>query len=455
MSWWCELAWLGGGAEQATAGVVIEASDGRITSVHAGVAAPPAGATRLDGLTIPGLANAHSHAFHRALRGRTRAGTGSFWTWRDQMYGIAQRLDPDAYFRLARATYAEMALAGITVVGEFHYVHHQPDGTPYADANAMGEALLAAAAEAGIRITLLDTCYLHGGLTADGYAPLADHQRRFGDRHADAWAARAAARCGAGSPTPMAVLGAAVHSVRAVDPASMAAVGAWATGRDAPLHIHLSEQPAENEACLAHHGRTPTELLHDAGLLGERLTAVHATHLTDADLGLLASTRSGVCLCPTTERDLADGIGPTGALAAAGVPLCLGSDSHAVIDPFEEARAVELDERLATLVRGTHPASALLTAATATGYSALGWDGGGVLAEGSPVDLTTVGLDSVRLAGTDADSALASVVFAATAADVTYVVVGGNVVVSDGAHASIDVAAELDASIRAVTGSAA
>lgn len=448
-TWWCESAWLGG--EVAESCVVIEVADGRIAAVAAGVAEPPPGAVCLAGLTLPGLANAHSHAFHRALRGRTQAGTGSFWTWRDQMYGIAQRLDPDTYFRLARATYAEMALAGITVVGEFHYVHHQPDGTPYADPNAMGGALLAAAAEAGIRITLLDTCYLHGGLDADGHQPLGDHQRRFGDGSADAWATRADARR-AGDD---AVLGAAVHSVRAVDPASMALVGEWAAGHGAPLHIHLSEQPAENQACVAHHGRTPTELLHDAGLLGERLTAVHATHLTDADLGLLASTRSGVCLCPTTERDLADGIGPAGALAAAGVPLCLGSDSHAVIDPFEEARAVELDERLATLVRGTHPAAALLTAATANGYSALGWDGGGVLAAGAPADLTTVGLDSVRLAGTDIDSALASVVFAASAADVTHVVVGGNVVVSDGAHTSIDVAAELDASIRTVTGGAA
>lgn len=445
MNYWCELAWLGG--EVATAGVVVEVADGSITSVTTGAEAPPAGATRLDGLTVPGFANAHSHAFHRALRGRTQAGSGSFWTWRDQMCGVAQHLDPDTYFRLARATYAEMALAGISVVGEFHYVHHQPDGTPYADANAMGEALLAAATEAGIRITLLDTCYLHGGLTADGHQPLGDHQRRFADRNADAWAARSDARRAAGDV----VLGAAVHSVRAVDPASMAVVGKWASGRGAPVHVHLSEQPAENEACLAHHGRTPTELLHDAGLLGEDLTAVHATHLSDADLGLLATTRSGVCLCPTTERDLADGIGPAGSLATAGVPLSLGSDSHAVIDPFEEARAVELDERLATLVRGTHSAAALLTAATATGYAALGWDGGGVLATGAPADLTTVGLDSVRLAGTDADTALASVVFAAIAADVTHVVVAGNVVVRDGVHTSIDVPAELDASIRSVT----
>ena len=445
MTWWCEMAWLGG--DTATAGVVLEVADGRISSVATGVETPPAGSTRLDGLTLPGLANAHSHAFHRALRGRTQAGSGSFWTWRDQMYGVAQRLDPDAYFRLARATYAEMALAGITAVGEFHYVHHQPDGTPYADANAMGEALLAAAAEAGIRITLLDTCYLHGGLDADGHHPLGDHQRRFADGSADAWAARAAAR----RAGDHAVLGGAIHSVRAVDPASMAVVGEWAAGQDAPVHVHLSEQPAENEACLAHHGRTPTELLHDAGLLGERLTAVHATHLTKADLGLLATTRSGVCLCPTTERDLADGIGPAGDLAAAGVPLSLGSDSHAVVDPFEEARAVELDERLTTMVRGTHPAAVLLTAATATGYAALGRNGGGLLAAGAPADLTTVGLDSVRLAGTDSDTALASVVFAATAADVTHVVVAGNVVVSDGVHTSVEVAAELDASIRAVT----
>ncbi|MDE0749923.1 MAG: formimidoylglutamate deiminase [Acidimicrobiales bacterium] len=445
MTWWCEMAWLGG--DTATAGVVLEVADGQISSVATGVETPPAGSTRLDGLTLPGLANAHSHAFHRALRGRTQAGSGSFWTWRDQMYGVAQRLDPDAYFRLARATYAEMALAGITAVGEFHYVHHQPDGTPYADANAMGEALLSAAAEAGIRITLLDTCYLHGGLDADGHQPLGDHQRRFADGSADAWAARAGAR----RAGDHAVLGAAIHSVRAVDPASMAVVGEWAAGQDAPVHVHLSEQPAENEACFAHHGRTPTELLHDAGLLGERLTAVHATHLTKADLGLLATTRSGVCLCPTTERDLADGIGPAGDLAAAGVPLSLGSDSHAVVDPFEEARAVELDERLTTMVRGTHPAAALLTAATAAGYAALGRNGGGLLAAGAPADLTTVGLDSVRLAGTDSDTALASVVFAATAADVTHVVVAGNVVVSDGVHTSVEVAAELDASIRAVT----
>ena len=444
-TWWCESAWLGG--EVAESCVVIEVADGRIAAVAAGVAEPPPGAVRLAGLTLPGLANAHSHAFHRALRGRTQAGTGSFWTWRDQMYGVAQRLDPDSCFRLARAVYAEMAMAGISVVGEFHYVHHQPDGTPYADPNAMGEALLAAAVEARVRLTLLDTCYLYGGVAAGGYQTPGEHQRRFCDGSAVSWAERVDA-LGTG---PQARVGAAVHSVRAVDPAAIAEVAAWADGRGTPLHVHLSEQPAENEQCAALHGCTPTELLADLGVVTDRLTAVHATHLTGADIGLLAAAGTGVCLCPTTERDLADGIGPSGALAAAGVPISLGSDSHAVVDMFEEARAVELDERLATLVRGTHAVSGLASMATANGYRSLGWADGGVLAVGALADFATIGLDSVRLAGTDPGTALASTVFAATAADITHLVVGGQVVVRDGAHASIDVASELAAAIGDLT----
>ena len=172
-AYWCELAWLGGaGAEP---GVVVEVEDGRIASVEAGAAAPPSGARRLDGLTLPGLANAHSHAFQRALRGRTQKGTGSFWTWREQMYRAAERIDPDGYRALARATYGEMALAGVTTVGEFHYLHHGPGGTPYDDPNEMGRVLIAAAAEAGLRITLIDACYLHGGIGE----PPARAQQRF------------------------------------------------------------------------------------------------------------------------------------------------------------------------------------------------------------------------------------------------------------------------------------
>jgi formiminoglutamate deiminase len=313
--------------------------------------------------------------------------------------------------------------------------------------NAMGEAILAAAADVGIRITLLDSCYLHGGLSADGYLPLGEGQRRFGDGSVDGWAQRVEGlRSG-----PLAQIGAAVHSVRAVDPAAIAEVAAWAEGREAPLHVHLSEQPTENEQCAASHGCSPTGLLAGLGVLREGLTAVHGTHLTPADVGLLGAAGVGVCMCPTTERDLADGIGPSGALAAAGSPLSLGSDSHAVIDMFEEARAVELDERLASLERGTHGVDDLLAMATVNGYRALGWSGGGVLEPGALADMVTVALDSVRLAGAEAETAMASIVFAASAADVTDLVVAGEVVVHDRAHVSVDVANELAEAVRLVT----
>jgi formiminoglutamate deiminase len=423
-AWHAELAWLGPGRGVAER-VLIEIQGERIAAVTEGVDPPP-GAGRLDGVTIPGLANGHSHAFHRALRGRTHRQGGDFWSWRELMYQVAGVLDPDRYLELATAVYAEMALAGICAVGEFHYLHHDPAGRPYADPNAMGEALAEAAGRAGVRLTLIDTCYLRAGL--DG-RPLAGAQVRFGDRDADAWAERA----GAFRERPGVRVAAGIHSVRAVDEAAMATVAAWAAGRDAPLHLHLSEQPAENQACLAATGRTPAVLAEGAGVLGPRTTAVHATHLTDADVARLGATQTAVCLCPTTERDLADGVGPARALAAAGSPLCLGTDSNAVVDLFEEARAVELDERLVTGRRGHHDPAALLAAATGAGMDALGWDAGR-LAPGRLADLVTVGLGSVRLAGTRPAEAADQLVFAATAADVTSVVVSGRQVVRDGRH---------------------
>jgi formiminoglutamate deiminase len=415
----CELAWLGGGAAERD--VLLEISGDRLVGVTPG--APTDDAYRLSGLTLPGLANAHSHAFQRALRGHTHTGEGSFWTWREQMYELAGTLDPDSCFALSRAAFGEMALAGITCVGEFHYLHHAPDGTPYDDPNAMGRAVLAAARAAGLRCTLLDACYLHGGI------------ERFRDRDAHTWAERVDLLSERG---PVRV-GAAIHSVRAVDPDAARVVSEWAAGK--PLHAHVSEQPKENEDTLAAHGRTPTGVLADAGALGANFTAIHATHLTQDDVALLGG--SSVCLCPTTERDLADGVGPARRLADAGAALATGSDSHAIIDPFEEARAIELDERLATGIRGAHRAPDLLTAATAGGYAALGWPEGGRLAPGALADLTTLSLDSVRLAGIDAEHAAASAVFAATAADVRDVMVGGEWIVRDGRHSAFDVAAAL------------
>ena len=292
-AWWVAWAWLGDPDEEgAASGVVLRHEGGVLVSVETGVAAPPAGAHVLHGVALPGLVNAHSHAFHRALRGR--AGGGDFWEWREAMYRLAAALDPSSYHALARATFAEMALAGITTVHEFHYLH-QPAG--------MDDAAVVAAAEAGVRLVLLDTCYLRAGF--DGR--LSPVQRRFSDGDADRWAARADA---VAARYPDVVVGAGIHSVRAVDPPSMATVAGWAAKRGVPLHLHLSEQPAENEACLAATGRTPTQLCDEAGVLGPRTTAVHATHLSRDDIERLGRSGVAACLCPTTERDLADGVGP-------------------------------------------------------------------------------------------------------------------------------------------------
>ena len=419
---WCEHAWLGD--DELDADVLIEIDGDRFEAITSETV-PTEDAERLSGITLPGLANAHSHAFQRALRARTQSGTGSFWTWREEMYGFADRIDPDSCFAIARATFGEMALAGITCVGEFHYVHHAPGGAPYEDPNAMGRAVIAAAEEAGIRITLLDACYLHGGI------------ERFRDPDAEMWAARVDAL----HDSETARIGAAIHSVRAVDPEAAAVVAEWATAR--PLHAHVSEQRAENEQCLADHGRTPTAVLADAGALGAHFTAVHATHLARADVRALGGAGACICLCPTTERDLADGIGPAARLRAAGASLAVGSDSHAVIDLFEEARAIELDERLATGVRGQHRAAALLTAASDGGHAALGWPDAGRIEAGALADLVNVPLDSVRLAGAPPEHGIAAIVFAAAAPDVRHVMAGGRWIVRDGAHTGFDVPAAL------------
>ncbi len=441
----CDHAWLG--AAGVRPAVLVEVSGDRIVSVtpesyRAGVP----GTTQLHGLTLPGLANTHSHAFHRALRGRTQADRGTFWTWRDQMYGVAERLDPGSYLALARAAYAEMVLAGITCVGEFHYLHHGPGGVPYADPNEMAHALVQAASDAGLRLTLLDTCYLSGGFAR----PLEGVQLRFGDGTAEHWAERVEDLSRTYADSMHVRVGAAVHSVRGVPAEQVPTVAAWAAGRSAPLHAHLSEQVAENEACLAAYGRTPAQVLADAGALGPRSTVVHATHLTDTDVHLLGGSGTGACFCPTTERDLADGIGPARPLLDAGSPLSLGSDSHAVVDLFEEARAVELDERLASQRRGHFRADELLLAATRAGHDALGWPEAGVIAVGGYADLVTVRLDSARTAGCGAT--LETAVFAATAADVSHVVAGGRVVVRDGAHTAIgDVGRALGHAIETLT----
>jgi len=402
--WHAEQAWIGHVASD----VLIEVADGRIKSVTED-ATPPDKAIQLGGFTFPGLANVHSHAFQESLRGRTEAGGGDFWEWRRQMFHAAEGWDRPSYAAYARSVFREMLHAGITAVGEFHYLHRY--------GNDLGEALIEAAAAEGIRITLLDACYLRGGL--DG-RPLEGVQRSFSDGDAERWVSRVEElREGSGVR-----VGAAIHSVRAVDPASMRTVAAWARRRKAPLHIHLAEQPAEVDECIAVEGCTPAELLEREGILGPDLTAIHAIHVSDSDVALLGSHQVRICASPTTERDLGDRVGPARSLADAGSPLSLGSDSNAVIDILEEARALELDQRRASGRRVIHSPEALLEAATVGGMRALGWDSGELKA-GMLADFATVQPPRTEWRGLG----VGYLIFCCSARDVTNVVVGGRTVV--------------------------
>ncbi|GAA3767244.1 formimidoylglutamate deiminase [Microbacterium kribbense] len=403
------------------ADVRITAHDGVITGLAAGGDAQP-GDTRL-GVVAPGFVNAHSHAFHRLLRGRTHGGGGDFWVWREEMYRAAASLTPDSYRALAEQVFLEMRDAGCTAVGEFHYVHHRANGTPYTG-HAMELALADAAVAAGIRLVLLDACYLRGGVGLD----LSERQRRFGDADAHAWLVRWQSLRDAVAADvrrrALVTVGAAVHSVRAVTPDDLAVV-ARELPADVPLHVHLSEQVAENDACLQAYGLTPTGLLAEQGLLRPTLTAVHATHLTSADIALLGEAGASIVMCPTTEADLGDGIGPAPELRGAGATLSIGSDQHAVIDPFEEVARLELDQRLRARRRGIFTPAQLWHAGSVGGARALGLPGGAVdvagLRVGDPFDVVEIDADTVRTRG----SGLLQLPLVARAGDVTATIVGG------------------------------
>jgi formiminoglutamate deiminase len=428
VTFWCATALIDGAPVDAVR--VHAAPDGTIARLDRGV--PASAGDIVLGTVLPGMGDAHSHAFHRSLRGRTHANGGDFWRWRENMYAAASALDPDLYYELASAVFAEMLVSGWTAVGEFHYVHHRQDGRPYPNAHAMELAVAAAARDTGIRLTLLDTCYLRGG--AD--RPLSELQRRFGDGSAEAWLRRweslrdtlcTGARTLAG-PGPTVTLGAALHSVRAVPRSAMATILAGLPPT-VPLHIHLSEQPQENAECLAEYGLTPTGLLHELGALTPRLSVVHATHLTDADIKLLGNAGVTAVFCPTTEADLGDGIGPARRLADAGARLALGSDQNAVVDPFLEARGLEAGERLASGRRGRFSPPELTEALTRGGYASLGLGlGTGGLQVGAWLDLVELDTASVRTVGAGPDQ----LPLVATASDVRRVIVGGRIIASDG-----------------------
>jgi len=364
-------------------------------------------------IVLPGLATAHSHAFQRALRGRTQRKSGSFWSWRGLMYRFAERLEPDDVYALSRFAYAELARCGVTAVGEFHYVHHQPDGTPYDDRTELADAVVRAALDVGLRIALLRVLYHRPGLGRQ----IEGAQRRFADARLEDALRDVEALRARWADEPRVRVGVAPHSVRAVPGPWIAEAARFADARALPLHMHVSEQRREIHECLAEHGRRPVELLDELGALGPRFVAVHATHLAPHEVRALGG--SFVCLCRTTERDLGDGLPPTGPLVGAGARLCFGTDSHAVSDPFEEARAAELDERSRTERRATLEAPALLRAASADGYEAIGFGGA------SDEDAVVLDADDPALVGAD-DAALDdAVIFGAGPAAVRAVRVGG------------------------------
>jgi formimidoylglutamate deiminase len=347
------------------------------------------------------MVNAHSHAFQRGLRGVSeRVGPGGdFWTWRETMYGLARALDPEGMRALAAATYREMAAAGYGAVGEFHYVHHRPDGTPYDEANAMAIALGEAAAAAGLRLVLLPAAYARGG------------EPRFRDPDVGAFLARVDELRAWATGRPGVSVGVAAHSVRAVPPDWLEAVAEHSERHGLVRHIHASEQPREVAETRAQHRCTPVELLGRTGFLGRRASVVHAIHVTSRDVELLAESGATVVACPTTEGNLGDGYPPTMVYGEAGVPIAVGSDAQVRIDPFEEARELETGARRERLRRFALMAAYggdLWGELCANGRRSLGL-------EDEPPRSVAVDLDHPDLAGIEEDDLLAALVTCASA----------------------------------------
>jgi formimidoylglutamate deiminase len=372
--------------------------------------------TRL--LAVPAMPNVHSHAFQRALRGvgeRPAPGAHAaddFWSWREPMYALAGALDPAAMRSAGLAAYREMARAGYGAVGEFHYVHHRPDGTPYDEPNAMAIALAEAALEAGLRIVLLPAAYHRAGWADGADLPPAPGQRRFCDPSAEAFLARVDALRAWAAGRDGVHVGVAAHSVRAVPAPWLQAIAAYAGEHGLVAHVHAHEQPRELAECRAEHGCTPVELLERTGFLGPRATVVHGIHVDADDVARLAASGTTVATCPTTEGNLGDGYFPALAYRDAGVRIAIGSDSQVVIDPFEELRELETGARRQGRTRHALLAAAgdLWGTVAAAGRASLGLrdeaDAGGAIA---------VDLDHPRLAGVPDEDVLRALATCASA----------------------------------------
>ncbi|HYJ89552.1 MAG TPA: formimidoylglutamate deiminase [Pyrinomonadaceae bacterium] len=403
-------------------------------------------ATRLKNRAVlPGLVNAHSHAFQRVIRGRTEYRTAntkdSFWTWREMMYSAATRLTPDDVYDASRMAFLEMALTGITAVGEFHYLHHAPDGKPYDDPNLLAKEVVRAARDVGLRIALLRVAYARSGFETETNP----QQARFIETDPETYLKYLdQLRSDLAACESNAWVGLAPHSVRAVPLDYLRRIVAFADERVMLVHMHVAEQPAEVSACIAEYGRSPVALLGTEGLLSERFTGVHVIHVTPKAVGLLASSGATVCACPTTERNLGDGVVPVDEFMKQGVPVALGTDSHVEIGLLEDARELEYHLRLQRMERAVlagpddegHSALAarLFECATVNGAKSIGIAGGS-LEPSTAADFFTVDLNDPSIAGASSEDLLSSIVFSLSRTAVKDVVIGGKRIVEDGRHA--------------------
>ena len=405
---------------------------GNILAADAGLSAEMVSMPRK--AVLPGFVNTHSHSFQRLIRGKSesRAMSGrDFWSWRGTMYHAAAHLDPDEVYDVARMAFLEMLLSGTTTVGEFHYLHNAPGGRPYDDPNLLSKQVIAAAQSVGIRIVLLRSAYMRSGYQL----PSDPGQIRFFES-----ATQFIENMNALAAATDVPIGVAPHSLRAVPLRELKEIVAWSRARKLPLHMHVAEQIAENEACLREYGLTPVALLGREGLLGPDFTAVHAIHISKEEIGLLARSGTTVCSCPTTERNLGDGILVADQVMREGIGIALGSDSQAQIDPLEDARELEYHLRLDRQQRAILDqigvqtlASRLFDCATVNGARSLGVNAG-VVSPGSLADFFTVDLDDVSIAGHSGGDLLPLLVFSLDRTAIRDVVVNGRWVVRDGRH---------------------
>lgn len=422
---------------------VVVADDGVILNIQDRSQLIPEGA-RVVGMLrramLPGMVDVHSHSFQRTIRGsvesRKKAGP-NFWSWRDAMYRAAGRFDPAELGAIARMAFMEMALAAITTVGEFHYVHRDRDGSAYANPNEIGLEIVNAAKEVGMRIALLRVAYVRAGYKK----PADPGQRRFIEPTSEEFLGNTEAlRVALAGSDGMAWVGVAPHSIRAVPIEYLREVTAWARAEKLPVHMHVAEQPAENSACLEEYGCTPFAMLDREGILDERFTAIHGIHLSGDEIAAVGRAKAIIGACPTTERNLGDGILPADELMRAGVRIAFGSDSLTQIDPLENARELEYNLRLKKLERAVLDTvddlglpQRLFDCATRHGAASVGAPGGSLEA-GRTADFFTVDLDDPSIAGTAPDDLLASIVFGLSKTAIREVGVNGRLVVEEGRH---------------------